>query len=167
MKVRPNYKKYRDGFLYIQWLNSLKTCESIAQQVIVFEQDLCQLVDKLKDLTFLDIYGEIHYEKVEPYRLTVQARFPHIANDYMPWEDISFNQIAESFPFIETLVIANSKPQKNKLQLNNETDKLKITTFSRLMELRVTLAHMDYIERLMFNRCTHLPRLCQLEIDYK
>jgi hypothetical protein len=45
--------------------------------VVVFEQDLCQLIDKLKDFTFLDIYGEIHYKKVEPYRLMVQARFPH------------------------------------------------------------------------------------------
>ncbi|CAF4608452.1 unnamed protein product, partial [Rotaria sp. Silwood2] len=47
------------------------------QHVVVFGQDLCQLIDKLKDFTLLDIYGEIHYNKVEPYRLMVQARFPH------------------------------------------------------------------------------------------
>ncbi|CAF0745482.1 unnamed protein product [Rotaria sordida] len=46
------------------------------QHVAVFEQDLCQLTGKLKDFIFLDIYGEIHYEKVEPYRSMVQARFP-------------------------------------------------------------------------------------------
>ena len=43
----------------------------------IFEQDLCQLIEKLKELTFLDIYGEINYEKVEPYRLMVQTRFPN------------------------------------------------------------------------------------------
>lgn len=49
----------------------------LAQHVEVFEQDLCQLVEKLKELTFLDIYGEIYYTKVEPYQSMVQARFPH------------------------------------------------------------------------------------------
>ncbi|CAF3887456.1 unnamed protein product [Rotaria sordida] len=47
------------------------------QHVVVFEQDLYQLVKKLKEFIFLDIYGEIHYEKVEPYRLMVQASFPN------------------------------------------------------------------------------------------
>ncbi|CAF1494248.1 unnamed protein product [Rotaria sp. Silwood1] len=49
----------------------------ITQHVVIFEQDLCQLIDKLKGFTFLDIYGKIHYKKVKPYRLMVQARFPH------------------------------------------------------------------------------------------
>ncbi len=43
----------------------------------IFEQNLYQLIEKLKEFTFLDIYGEIDYEKVEPYRLMVQARFPN------------------------------------------------------------------------------------------
>ncbi|CAF4462038.1 unnamed protein product, partial [Rotaria sp. Silwood2] len=47
------------------------------QHVTVFEQDLSQLVKELKEFTFLTIYGEIHYEKVEAYRSMVQARFPH------------------------------------------------------------------------------------------
>ncbi|CAF3478549.1 unnamed protein product [Rotaria socialis] len=47
------------------------------QHAAVFEQDLCQLVEKLKEFTFLDIYGEIHIEKVEPYRLMAQTRFPN------------------------------------------------------------------------------------------
>ncbi|CAF3841972.1 unnamed protein product [Rotaria sp. Silwood1] len=37
------------------------------EHVVVFEQDLCQLVEKLKEFMFLDISGEIHYEKVESY----------------------------------------------------------------------------------------------------
>ncbi|CAF2953042.1 unnamed protein product [Rotaria sp. Silwood2] len=47
------------------------------QHVAVFEQDLCQLVETLKEFIFLDIYGEIHKEKVEPYRLMAQTRFPN------------------------------------------------------------------------------------------
>ena len=30
----------------------------------------------MKELVFLDIHGEIHKEKVEPYRSMVQTRFP-------------------------------------------------------------------------------------------
>ncbi|CAF4692957.1 unnamed protein product [Rotaria sp. Silwood1] len=47
------------------------------QHVAIFEQDLCQLVENLKEFTFLNIYGEIPYKKVEPYHLMVQARFPN------------------------------------------------------------------------------------------
>ncbi|CAM4768236.1 unnamed protein product [Rotaria magnacalcarata] len=75
--VRPDYKRHCDDLLILQWLRSLQTPESIVQHVVVFEQDLCQLIDKLKDFNFLDIYGEIHCNKVEPYQLMVQARFPH------------------------------------------------------------------------------------------
>ncbi|CAF3755553.1 unnamed protein product [Rotaria sp. Silwood1] len=75
--VRPDYKRHYDDVLRRRWLKSLEKPESIAQHVVVFEEDLCQLIDKSKDFTFLDIYGEIHYKKVEPYRLMVQARFPH------------------------------------------------------------------------------------------
>ncbi|CAF4363021.1 unnamed protein product [Rotaria sp. Silwood2] len=75
--IRPDYKerRYYEASV-LQWRKSLKTPESIDQHVAVFEQDLCQLIGKLKDFIFLDIYGKIHYEKVEPYRSMVQARFP-------------------------------------------------------------------------------------------
>ncbi|CAF3415449.1 unnamed protein product, partial [Rotaria sp. Silwood2] len=75
---RPSYKKgYHYARLLRRWLRSLKTSESIAQHVAIFEQDLCQLVENLKEFTFLNIYGEIPYKKVEPYHLMVQARFPN------------------------------------------------------------------------------------------
>ncbi|CAF3548040.1 unnamed protein product, partial [Rotaria sp. Silwood2] len=75
---RPDYKKgYYGEVSILQWLKSLKTPKSIAKHVAIFEKDLCQLVEKLKEFTFLDIYGEIHYEKVEPYRLMVQSCFPN------------------------------------------------------------------------------------------
>ncbi|CAM4966703.1 unnamed protein product [Rotaria socialis] len=65
----------------IQWIKSLETSESIAQHVNVFQQDLCQLVERLKEFTFLDIYGTINYEKVQAYRLMIQTCFPHSRND--------------------------------------------------------------------------------------
>ncbi|CAF4604129.1 unnamed protein product [Rotaria sp. Silwood2] len=68
---------YRYKVLLLAWLKSLQTPESIAQHVTIFEQDLSQLVKNLKEFTFLDIFGNIHYEKVEPYRLMAQALFPH------------------------------------------------------------------------------------------
>ncbi|CAF3793008.1 unnamed protein product [Rotaria sp. Silwood1] len=51
------------------------------EHVIVFEQDLCQLVEQLKQFVYLDIYGKIDPEKVEPYHLMVQTRFPNSRND--------------------------------------------------------------------------------------
>jgi hypothetical protein len=50
---------------------------SLARHVNVFEQDLCQLFEKLKQLVFLNIYGKIDDEKVEPYRSIVQKCFPN------------------------------------------------------------------------------------------
>ncbi|CAF3853145.1 unnamed protein product, partial [Rotaria sp. Silwood1] len=47
------------------------------QHAAIFEQDLCQLVKKLKQLVYLNIYGKIPYKKVEPYRLMAQNRFPN------------------------------------------------------------------------------------------
>ncbi|CAF4621403.1 unnamed protein product, partial [Rotaria sp. Silwood2] len=79
---RPDDEIRRNNvFPLQQWIKSLETPESIAQHVNVFEQDLCQLIEKLKEFTFLDIYGEIHYEKVEAYRLMIQNCFPHSQND--------------------------------------------------------------------------------------
>ncbi|CAF1469393.1 unnamed protein product [Rotaria sp. Silwood1] len=51
------------------------------EHVIVFEQDLCQLVEQLKQLVYLDIYGQIDPKKVKPYHLMVQKRFPNSRND--------------------------------------------------------------------------------------
>jgi hypothetical protein len=45
--------------------------------VIVFEQDLSQLVKQLTEFIFLDIHSNIPYEKVEPYRSMVEKLFPN------------------------------------------------------------------------------------------
>lgn len=43
----------------------------------VFEQDLNQLVERLKHFVFLDIHGKIDPGKLNPYRSMVQKCFPH------------------------------------------------------------------------------------------
>ncbi|CAF4534545.1 unnamed protein product, partial [Rotaria sp. Silwood2] len=47
------------------------------EHVAVFQQDLSQLVNQLKEFVFLDIYGQIHRDKIEPYRSMVQMCFPN------------------------------------------------------------------------------------------
>ncbi|CAF4062873.1 unnamed protein product, partial [Rotaria sordida] len=66
--VRPDLPEgYYRKVLLQRWMKFLHTSESIAQQVTVFEQDLCQLVEQLKYFVFLDIYGVISYEKAQAY----------------------------------------------------------------------------------------------------
>jgi hypothetical protein len=50
---------------------------SLDQHVNVFEQDLYQLFEQLKQLVYLNIYGKIWNEKVQLYRLMIQTRFPN------------------------------------------------------------------------------------------
>ncbi|CAF4458334.1 unnamed protein product [Rotaria socialis] len=75
---RPGFKlDCRYAALLTQWLDSLITPQSIAQHVTIFQQDLCQLAEELKELCFLDIYGAIHREKVESYHSMVKTCFPN------------------------------------------------------------------------------------------
>ncbi|CAF4298550.1 unnamed protein product [Rotaria magnacalcarata] len=55
---------------------SLQTSESIAEHTNVFEQDLSQLIERLKEFAFLDIHGKIDPEKLESYRTMAEACFP-------------------------------------------------------------------------------------------
>ncbi|CAF2052473.1 unnamed protein product [Rotaria magnacalcarata] len=78
--IRPpcdaDQRSNRYGCFILRWLKSLKTPESIAQHATIFEHDLGQLFEALKEFKLIDIYGEIHYEKVESYRLMTETRFP-------------------------------------------------------------------------------------------
>ncbi|CAF0998932.1 unnamed protein product [Rotaria sordida] len=75
--IRPNINS---GYFYYidasRWTESLQTSESITQHVNIFEQDLCQLVEQLKQFVFLDIHGKIDPGKLEPYRSMIQKCFP-------------------------------------------------------------------------------------------
>ncbi|CAF1340752.1 unnamed protein product [Rotaria sordida] len=77
------YDSSRDKKLDTKELTALITAmvklllESKNDHVTVFEQDLSQLFDQLKEFIFVDICGIIPREKVEPYRLMAQTRFPN------------------------------------------------------------------------------------------
>ncbi|CAF1494961.1 unnamed protein product, partial [Rotaria sordida] len=60
-----------------RWIKSLQTSQSIVEHVNIFQKDLCQLIQQLKQLVFLDIHGKIHPSKVKSYRCMVQKCFPH------------------------------------------------------------------------------------------
>ncbi|CAF3068386.1 unnamed protein product [Rotaria sp. Silwood2] len=76
--IRPNFKYgYYYGVSMGQWQRTLNTPQSINEHVAVFEQDLSQLFEQLKQLVYLDIHGDTSSEKIEPYRLMVQTRFPN------------------------------------------------------------------------------------------
>lgn len=47
----------------------------------MFEKDLCQLIEQLKQIVYLDIYGKIDSKKVKSYHLIVQKLFPNSRND--------------------------------------------------------------------------------------
>ncbi|CAF3066033.1 unnamed protein product, partial [Rotaria sp. Silwood2] len=75
---RPDFKSgYFHEVAQRRWIQSLQTSESIDRHVTIFEQDLSQLFEQLKQLVFLDIYGKISREKVELYRLMTQSCFPN------------------------------------------------------------------------------------------
>ena len=88
-------------------------------------------------------------------------------NGYASWDYHFFSKVNQSFPFIETLMMYNRLPQKYPNQSNNNFEQFPIITFNRLLVLYVSFLHMDYIRQLLFNRFTHLPRLCLLEIKYE
>ena len=96
VKVRPEYSsKHSFQVLTKQWIQSSQTSESIgmyrhrlkykfvknrffsASYTAAFEQNLCELVEQLKQLFYLDIYGDIDREKVNSYLSMVKRRFPN------------------------------------------------------------------------------------------
>lgn len=91
--------------------------------------------------------------------VAVRTLFIH---DYISWDSHFFNRINQSFPLMEILIIANSSSQ-----INNNHEQLPIVIFNRLSNLDLSYLHIDYIEQFLFNRYTHLPRLCQLQINYE
>ncbi|UJR24119.1 hypothetical protein I4U23_027086 [Adineta vaga] len=77
--VRPIYtpRIVFSQTMMLRWCKSLQTSDSINQHVFVFQHDLNELFEQLNKLVFLEILGEIHEEKVEPYRSMVQRNFPN------------------------------------------------------------------------------------------
>ncbi|CAF3283269.1 unnamed protein product [Rotaria socialis] len=74
--------------------------------------------------------------------------------DEHPFEHEFFLRIAQSFPFIEKLVLCNQKPQQHKqsYKLLTDNDHLSIVEYSHLVELDIEWAHDDYVEEFLCDR---------------
>ena len=68
---------YTNTLIWYETINLQHDFLFIAKDVSIFEQDLCQLVKRLKELTFLDIYGAISCTKAQAYLLMAQTHFSH------------------------------------------------------------------------------------------
>ncbi|CAF3362472.1 unnamed protein product [Rotaria socialis] len=75
--IRPGIKPACFKYVNVsRWIESLQTSESIAEHTNVFEQDLSQLIERLKEFVFLDIHGKIDPGKLEAYRTMAATCFP-------------------------------------------------------------------------------------------
>ena len=79
--------------------------------------------------------------------------------DVRPFERQLFQIISQDFPFLQTLTIHNTEPQKNK-QDHSST----LITFNHLFELNLIGGHLDYAIQFLSSDITHLPRLTNLII---
>ena len=79
--------------------------------------------------------------------------------DVRPFEHQLFQIISQDFPFLQTLTIHNTEPQKNK-QDHSST----LITFNHLFELNLIGGHLDYAIQFLSSDITHLPRLTNLII---
>jgi hypothetical protein len=81
--------------------------------------------------------------------------------DERSFEHGFFSSIALGFPLLNKLTFSNSVPQKEKRQRQNNN-----ITYPHLTSLNFVVNHEDYVEQLLFDTNTHLPRLTKLEIKY-
>ncbi|CAF4808064.1 unnamed protein product, partial [Rotaria sp. Silwood2] len=89
--------------------------------------------------------------------------------DEHPFEHEFFIQIAQSFPFMKKLTVANRKPQNNKQcgRSNNNNQDLLIIQYSHLKYLRFKGTHDDYVEQFLLDTKACLPYDVILFTNYK
>ncbi|CAF1106670.1 unnamed protein product [Rotaria magnacalcarata] len=81
--------------------------------------------------------------------------------DQRPFEHELFDKISRDFPFLQELIVLNSKPHKNKQRTS------KLITFFHLVKLDLQNVHIDYVEQFLLETNTCLPRLKKLDIEYE
>jgi hypothetical protein len=68
--------------------------------------------------------------------------------DTYPFEHEFFKIICESFPFLRRLILYNYEPQKDK------QCSAKFIVFFHLVELDLSMVHVDYVEQFLFKTNT-------------
>ena len=87
--------------------------------------------------------------------------------DEYPFEHEFFLQLAQSFPFIEKLVLTNHKPQQHKQSYKSTNDNchLSIVEYSHLVELDIKPVYDDYIEEFLCDTKTCFRNNIRLHIN--
>jgi hypothetical protein len=128
-------------------------------------------------------FSQCHfYSYAYPYQLRnydwITNNFPggifksvrHVSlRDERSFEHEFFLQIAQSFPFMETLTIMNKKPQNNKQfrKSKNQNQDLSIIEYPYLLDLDLYHAHKDYHEQFLSDTKTYLPNNVSVCMDYR
>ncbi|UJR12938.1 hypothetical protein I4U23_017111 [Adineta vaga] len=144
---------YCDNDLIIPFIQKMSYLQELRLVISVSREDTNQIVNGNNLYTDILIY----LSELKSFRFSI---YTYISNRNVSIDNFPSNDdIKQSFDY-------NRFGKEDNLQLSKEAEKLELITFTRLFELRVALAHMDYVEQLLFNRYTHLPRLRQLQIKY-
>jgi len=80
--------------------------------------------------------------------------------DERPFEHEFFIQMAQSFPFLEKLILHNRELQKN------ENHQWPIIEYPHLIELDLVRVHENYVEQFLDNRKMSLPNHVNLYVAY-
>jgi hypothetical protein len=106
----------------------------------------------------------------------VSNKFPNVifnnvtflwVQDSVPFNHEFFARIAQSFPLLKSLRIANFEPQTSKsAQLKSENQSYSVVEYPYITTLEIMYVHTDYIEQLLDASKTRLPRLTVLKIKY-
>ncbi|CAF4692516.1 unnamed protein product [Rotaria sp. Silwood1] len=93
------------------------------------------------------------------------VRFVSLYDEY-PFEHEFFLQIAQSFLFIEKLVLINREPQQHKQSYKSMNDNchLSIVEYSHLIELNIEQVHDDYVEEFLCDTKTCFRKNIRLDI---
>lgn len=93
--------------------------------------------------------------------------FPNVQtislHDEHPFEHAFFLQIAQSFPFLRSLQLHNSKKQK----FSSNNDQLAMSQYSHLTKLHFVTSNDDYLEEFLFDTKTSFSQKIRLICNYE
>jgi hypothetical protein len=92
-----------------------------------------------------------------------------LIDDLHPFEHDFFDRLSQAFPLLNILTVFTRQPQKYKRSNHTNQDKCvsSIIEFLYLTSLVIIHVHIDYVEQLLVETNTHLPRLVKLSVDYE
>ncbi|CAF1508421.1 unnamed protein product [Adineta steineri] len=89
--------------------------------------------------------------------------------DGIPFEHEFFVRLVRCFPLLESLIIVNFKAQSTdpaKSEHDNTNGSFEVVQYLHLTSVDFVQAHIDYVEQMLNESKTRLPRLTELMIGY-